>query len=289
MSVTTAGARGGGVMGLLRLTFTTPAQQSIPARCLFLIPVVLAVLKRMKKKKKKKKPVAGDEKKHEGPDPIGVIWKALWPKWFKKGPAGLGSGEMVLIMAGNIARVYVSHLIANNVRVGDGLLYLRDAASYRKFVFYSIRLSLTNNLLNNMVNFVRDSLARKWRIKLTGTLHSEYFSGSNFYHAEQHMKDSDVRCTEDVKALAEGFTEFFTAGAYTACTGVFYSLKVFWEFGAFYMAAPFMYFLLSSKVQPMVGKMDWSLYVKLAGVKAKFRTAQTRLLQHSEAIAALQV
>ena len=34
--------------------------------------------------------------------------------------------------------------------------------------------------------------------------------------------------------------------------------------------------------------MDWGLYIGLTGVKAKFRTAQTRLLQHSEAIAALQ-
>ena len=39
---------------------------------------------------------------------------------------------------------------------------------------------------------------------------------------------------------------------------------------------------------PAPAQMDWGLYIGLTGVKAKFRTAQTRLLQHSEAIAALQ-
>jgi ABC-type uncharacterized transport system fused permease/ATPase subunit len=160
--------------------------------------------------------------------------------------------------------------------------------AYRSFVVYAIKLSLSNNLLDNFVNYVRDQLARKWRAKLSKTLQDEYFASSNFYHAEQHMKDSDVRMTEDVKALAEGFTEFFTAGTYTATTGVFYSFKVFWEFGFFYMSAPYIYFFAITKVQPLIGKMDWGLTVKVAGVKAKFRTAQTRLLQHSEAIAALK-
>lgn len=113
---------------------------------------------------------------------------------------------------------------------------------YRSFVVYSIKLSLCNNLVDNFVNYVRDQLARKWRAKLSKTLQDEYFASANYYHAEQHMKDSDVRMTEDVKSLAEGFTEFFTAGTYTATTGVFYSLKVFWEFGFFYMSAPYIYF-----------------------------------------------
>lgn len=186
------------------------------------------------------------------------------------------------------AGVYIANLIANNVRLGDGLLFTRDMVKYRSFVVYSIKLSLCNNLVENFVTYVRDQLARKWRAKLTKNLQDEYFASANYYHAEQHMKDSDVRMTTDVKSLAEGFTEFFTAGTYTATTGVFYSLKVFWEFGFFYMSAPYIYFFGITKVQPLIGKMNWGLYVQLEGVKAKFRTAQTRLLQHSEAIAALK-
>eukprot|EP01050_Picozoa_sp_SAG11_P024814 SAG11_NODE_5396_length_1573_cov_1.499322_2_plen_49_part_01 len=34
--------------------------------------------------------------------------------------------------------------------------------------------------------------------------------------------------------------------------------------------------------------MNWSLYQLVEGAKAKFRTGQTRLLAHAEAIAALK-
>ena len=37
------------------------------------------------------------------------------------------------------------------------------------------------------------------------------------------------------------------------------------------MSAPYVYFFAVSRLQPLIGKMDWSLYVRLAGVKAKFR------------------
>ena len=53
------------------------------------------------------------------------------------------------------------------------------------------------------------------------------------------------------------------------------------------MAAPFVYFIVSSIVQPKVGKMNFSLYQLVEAAKSKFRTGATRLLTHAEAIAAL--
>ena len=204
------------------------------ARSQVAVPALMFVLKALggAKKKKKKKALAaaaaaaagGEAPKPKKADPISQLWKEVWPTW------GALDSHMLMLMFGNAVRVYISHLIANNVRVGDGLLISRNTTAYRAYVFYSIRLSLSNNLLDNTVNYVRDQLARKWRAKLTKTMQDEYFASSNFYHAEQHMKDSDVRMTEDVKALAEGFTEFFTAGTYTATTGVFYTIKVWCEF-----------------------------------------------------------
>ena len=169
------------------------------------------ILRRLKKAKAKAKAAAaaaaGASPKPKKPDFIGAVWKAVWPKWFKAGPAGAGSTQMLLLVLLNAARVWVAALIANNVYVGDTLLYTRNGADYRAFVLYQLRLSFSNNLLENCGNLVRDSLSRQWREKLTHTMHSKYFAKSNYYHAEQHMKDSDVRITEDVKELSDGFAK----------------------------------------------------------------------------------
>eukprot|EP01051_Picozoa_sp_SAG22_P005818 SAG22_NODE_359_length_11758_cov_4.094254_9_plen_57_part_00 len=53
-------------------------------------------------------------------------------------------------------------------------------------------------------------------------------------------------------------------------------MQLYWEFGFGYMAAPFIYFLLASKLQPKLGRMNWSLYQLVEGAKAKFRTGQVR-------------
>ena len=41
--------------------------------------------------------------------------------------------------------------------------------------------------------------------------------------------EQDSRITEDVKKLSVGFTQFFSAGMYTATTGVFYTIKLYWS------------------------------------------------------------
>ena len=45
------------------------------------------------------------------------------------------------------------------------------------------------------------------------------------------MKDADVRLTEDVQRLAEGFTSFFSRGAYTVTSGIIFACQSVWEFG----------------------------------------------------------
>ena len=78
----------------------------------------------------------------------------------------------------NIARVALASLMANNVRVGDGLLMMRDRVAFRKFFIYSIKLGLTSRLMDNVNNLMKDRLARKWRQKLTATLHDGAWSQS---------------------------------------------------------------------------------------------------------------
>eukprot|EP01051_Picozoa_sp_SAG22_P005819 SAG22_NODE_359_length_11758_cov_4.094254_10_plen_131_part_00 len=85
---------------------------------------------------------------------------------------------------------------------------------------------ICSRVLEQTTNLVRDRLSRIWREKLTDIVHEEYFANSGYYHVEQKMQDADSRITEDVRVLSDGFTRFFTAGIYTATTGVFYSIKV---------------------------------------------------------------
>ena len=65
--------------GLLSRIFLQPAQASVPARALLGLPVLLIALKKMKKKKK---PVAdGVAPQPKKPDPIGALWREVWPTW----------------------------------------------------------------------------------------------------------------------------------------------------------------------------------------------------------------
>jgi ATP-binding cassette subfamily D (ALD) protein 3 len=273
---------------MLRLIFNTPAGQSAPARWFAAALAALIWLKRAKDAKKRKLKAKKTDGGAKPTGPIKLVWKDLWPRWFKPGVRGIGSAEMVGIFACQMVRVYINVKLANMVRLGDGLLYTRDWVRYRAFVRYALTVGLLRIIFETIYNQIRDRLSRKWRTKLTTMVHEEYFGSSNYYHVEAKMRDADVRITEDIKMLAEGFTSFFGAATYTATTGIFYSLKVWWEFGLLYMSAPYIYFLFASKMQPLLGRMKWSLYTELEGARAKFRTAHTRLVEHSESIAALR-
>eukprot|EP01045_Picozoa_sp_COSAG04_P025473 COSAG04_NODE_3349_length_2903_cov_1.711840_3_plen_110_part_00 len=52
-------------------------------------------------------------------------------------------------------------------------------------------------------------------------------------------------------------------------------------------AAPFIYLMAGKLLQEKLAPMDWSLFVKSETSKAKYRTSWTRVVTHSEAIAAL--
>ena len=52
-----------------------------------------------------------------------MVWKDLWPKLGAKGKKGAGSTEMLLMLCNNLLRVYIANRLADNVRVGDALLF----------------------------------------------------------------------------------------------------------------------------------------------------------------------
>ena len=151
----------------------------------------------------------------------------VWPKkWFAAGLAGTGSKEMAAIAIANLLRVYLANRLANLVRVGDGLLFLRDRVAFRAFFIEQVILGLSSRFLDAVSNYMRDRLGRIWREKMTDIMHRDYFANSAYYHVEQKIQDADSRITEDIKLLADGFTKFYTAGMYTATTGIFYSIKL---------------------------------------------------------------
>ena len=298
---------------LLTRIFNTPASKSVPARLLAAVLVGYAAKSQLAKKKHKKR--AGGAKKKDAmaggatataavegavgaagdtaertrkPDFISMVWKTLWPKLGARGKAGVGSLEMLLMLVNNLLRVYIANRLADNVRIGDELLFTRDVVAWRRYAKTAMALAIANTGFRGANQLLKDSLARKWRAKLTDGLCDEYFNSSNFYHVEQTVQDVDVRLTTDVQKLSLGFADFYAQGTFTATTGVFYTAKVFWEFGALYASVPFIYMTFASQLQPLLGKMNWSLFRKLEGAKAALRNGYTRLVQHSEAVAALK-
>lgn len=83
--------------GLLSRIFLQPAQTSAPARALLGIPLVLIALKKMRKKPKKQ--VAdGEPPKPKKPDPIGMLWREVWPSWLSL------DRYMIMLIVGNAIR-----------------------------------------------------------------------------------------------------------------------------------------------------------------------------------------
>ena len=100
------------------------------------------------------------------------------------------------------------------------LLFSRDTSVWPFYFKLSVCVSFAHVTFHTLNQQLEQKLNRVLRRKMTAIAHDKYFARSNYYHLEQKMKDADVRLTEDITKLAEGFTQILSRATFTATNGV---------------------------------------------------------------------
>ena len=213
-----------------------------------------------------------------------VMWAIFLPKNLHSD----GAKELLAIVFFHAYRVWQNLKLTRLVREGDRVIFNRNRGHYMSNQRAMFWLSLQLYSVSNASKYVRSLLALNWKEKITRVLHGKYFDRANYYHVEQTIKDADIRMTDEAWKVADGFAEFLDAGLYNVCTGVFYLSKIWAEYGAVYAFAPGLYIFGANVLARKLAPLNYSLFGKLSQAKAAYRGAQTRLVVHAEAVAALR-
>ena len=225
----------------------------------------------------------GDDKAVKQAGSLGRIWKMILPNSL----SGDGAGSIIAISLNSLFRVALEYITARMIQWRMQLLFSRDTSVWPFYFKLSVAVSFAHVTFHTLNQQLEQKLNRVLRRKMTTIAHDKYFARSNYYHLEQKMKDADVRLTEDITKLAEGFTQILSRATFTATNGVVFVASMLWEYGLGYALMPFAYLVLGKAIQEKFAPMDWNLFVKSETHKAKFRTSWTRVVTHSEAISAL--
>ena len=103
------------------------------------------------------------------------------------------------------------------------------------------------------------------------------------------MEDADNRIAEDVKLTAAGFSTCFSDIVYALFAGVFYTYKLWRLYNPVYALMPYLYFCFSFSIVDILSPNNWRKLMGDIQTKfARYREAHTRLMIHSEAVAALK-
>ena len=242
---------------------------------------------RAPKSSKKRLPSKKNKKKDKGKIPSSLVKSKIWSMLLPTSWSSTGAKEIMMLIALYIVRIPVLLDLSDIVKEGDRVLFTRDVKAYwstfRRFLFSA----LSQTVIQEVSTYLKKKLELKWREKVTKKLHENYFDKSNYYHVETLVSDVDARMTEDVEQTTNGYADFLNAALFNGTTGVFYLLKLWYEYGIFYAASPFIYIVVAQFAASKLVPMDFRIFRTLSSSKAKYRNAQTRLVVHSEAIVAL--
>ena len=222
--------------------------------------------------------------------PPGPIWRVLGLLMPKRGEAKTQSGllEMILVVFFNLAGVGMELVGAAMMQESMALSFARDRAAFQNYLVRSTIFSVAGNLFGTISGQVQARLGRRMRLRLTDIGHSLYFEGANYYRVERQLQDADLRLTDDASAVAYGCTSFFTQAVSTTTTLLSFGALVVWKVGLAYTAIPFIVVLGGGFLKDMIAPMDWSITTRLEAKRSRYRNSWSRVVRHSEAIAALR-
>jgi len=244
--------------------------------------------KNRKKRKRKKELAHMEQKKGSGKKiPSSVVKSKIWNILLPKTWTSAGTSEILQLIVLYIIRIPVLLDLSDIVKEGDRVLFTRDRSAYWKTFRRFLLSAVSQTVIQELSTYLKKKIELKWREKVTKKIHANYFDKSNYYHVETIVSDVDARMTEDVEKTTTGYANFLNAALFNGTTGIFYLLKLWFEYGIFYAASPFIYIVVAQFAASKLVPMNFGIFRTLASAKAKYRNAQTRIVVHSEAIAAL--
>jgi ABC-type uncharacterized transport system fused permease/ATPase subunit len=244
--------------------------------------------KRKRRKRHSKKAEDDNKKSTSGALSMAKVKKKIWSVVMPRSFTDIGAKELLCLLALHIYRVPLLLRLSYAVQEGDRVLFTRNVPAYWKAMRSFLQIAVEQTIVMSVSTYLKTCLNIKWRRKITKYLHKDYFEKSNYYHVESMLKDVDARMTEDVEETATGYSNFLNALVFNGTTGVFYLSKLWYEYGFLYAASPFFYIVGAATLVRKIVPFDFKIFSKLSAAKGTYRNAQTRLVVHSEAIAALR-
>ena len=229
-----------------------------------------------------------DGKGKRGSLSASYVKSKIWSTFLPKSLRGVGAWELGCMLALHLYRVPLLLRVTFCVQEGDRVLFTRNRKAYGIAQRMFLILAVETALVQALMDYFKKHLNIKWQKKLTHKLHNRYFAKANYYHVETLVDNVDARMTEDVERTAEGYANYLNAIMFNGITGMFYLGKLWSEYGFMYAVSPFVYIATASKIAKKITPFNFKIYSKLSKANAEYRNAQTRLVVHSEAIAALR-
>eukprot|EP00747_Dinoflagellata_sp_TGD_P101144 gnl/TRDRNA2_/TRDRNA2_168248_c0_seq1.p1 gnl/TRDRNA2_/TRDRNA2_168248_c0~~gnl/TRDRNA2_/TRDRNA2_168248_c0_seq1.p1 ORF type:complete len:1097 (-),score=223.69 gnl/TRDRNA2_/TRDRNA2_168248_c0_seq1:98-3388(-) len=166
---------------------------------------------------------------------------------------------------------------------------MRDRVAFIECLRRQVLFSVLGQAFQEITGFFQGRLALEWHIGVTRAIHERYFANQTFFHlGRANLKDADQRIAVDaeetlntVASLAHNFVTVTSLGTY-------FTSAVYQEMGTLAALGPWLFLYTGRKLTNLV-PLDWR---RLAGTMeftfSQYRQQHTRLVQHGEAVAALQ-
>ncbi|EDQ89564.1 uncharacterized protein MONBRDRAFT_8117 [Monosiga brevicollis MX1] len=210
----------------------------------------------------KKKP-ASDERQRLPKATIADLLKIVLPS------LNFQSGKHVLALAGFcLANTLLSDRIARLQGAIFKSIFTQNIPVFGRHIVATIAQQLAMASLTSGIDYLVKMIANRWRVKLYRHVHALYFKGLTYYK----LSFVDKRITSPEEAVLDG--SFFTMRLAQE-TSMGWSM-VTW---AYVVSAV----MIVRSISPPFGK----LHAKRGELSAIFKQATSRLITHSEAIAAL--
>ena len=222
------------------------------------------------------------------------LWNLLWPKRLFS-PSG-GGLEILSIAGINIVRmVSVFKMTMNLKKIGFNIF------SANRKVF--IPLLLKHLFLEAVVawvdmtsSFLSRKLAIRLKKKLTEILHQKYFTNQNYYHVEREFSNVDSTMIGDVSTVSSGIANYYSGMCDAGLRGCIFGFLSLQQFisqfgiinGSLLASAPFVHVIFTRWLVEKVSPLDWVAFGTLSEAQGEYRSQQTRLVVHAEAISALR-
>jgi ABC-type uncharacterized transport system fused permease/ATPase subunit len=226
------------------------------------------------------------------------LWSLLWPRLSASWTV-LASPDATAVLAIvflNMARVVAVYKLTMNTRAIGFNVFGGKRSTFYPLLCKQIFWHVLEAAIDGCGKYLTSSLALLFRTKLTHMLQNKYYRKARFYHIENRVKNVDTIIVDDVRSIATGYAEYYAGLMDAGLRGVIFgSLSMAQQISQFGVLVgipltlmPLAHIYGSRKAVDIISPLDWAAFGALSTAKGNYRSQQTRLVVHGEAISALR-